>query len=229
MENKTLEFIQLSKLLTTQQLSEIDLLLAQAEYIDGKQTASMAAKETKNNLQINLQQQNILQPLQYILLQAFNQSELFQQAVLPKNIYAPLFSAYEPGMHYGWHVDSPVMGYPPVRTDVAMTIFLEHPEAYEGGELEIQGPTGTTLFKLAKGDAVCYPCQYVHQVREVTKGKRKVAVTWIQSMVKESDQRNMLSQLKKIYHSLYTKDPKSAEANELLQTYSNLLRMWAEI
>lgn len=225
----THDYVLLKNLLSAQQLAEMDQLMMNAQYVDGKATASSTAKEVKNNLQLNLQQQHIVQPLQHILLQAFNQSQTFQQLVLPKNIHAPLFSVYEQGMHYGWHVDSPLMGYPPVRTDVAMTVFLEHPENYEGGELEIQFPTGVQLFKLPKGDAVCYPCQYVHQVKEVHSGQRKAAVTWIQSFVRNTEQRAILSQLWYTHQELSKAAHALPQNNTVLQVYSNLMRMWSDV
>lgn len=39
-------------LLTTEELLAINALIARSEFTDGKLTASMAAKEVKNNLQI---------------------------------------------------------------------------------------------------------------------------------------------------------------------------------
>jgi PKHD-type hydroxylase len=39
-------------LLTTEELNEIDKLIDQSEFIDGKLTASLAAKDVKNNLQM---------------------------------------------------------------------------------------------------------------------------------------------------------------------------------
>ena len=223
------DFIVLEKLLSSTQLEAIDGLLSNGQFIDGKSTARSTAKEVKNNLQLNLQQQHIIQPLQNILLQAFNQNLTFQQLVMPKTIHAPLFSVYQKNMHYGWHVDSPLMGYPPVRTDVAMTVFLEQPELYEGGELEIQLPSGNKLFKLAKGDAVCYPCQYVHRVREVSSGQRQAAVTWIQSVVRNTEQRAILAQLWNMHQELSHKPEAPNENNTVLQVYSNLMRMWSDV
>ena len=130
-------------------------------------------------------------------------------------------------MAYGWHVDSPVMGNM-IRTDIAITVFLNDPSAYEGGELELQTVAGTALYKLAKGDAICYPCTQLHQVRAVTKGERKVAVSWIQSMVRHAEQRKILFEINNVIDHLRQKELQSEEANLLLQTHSNLLRMWSE-
>jgi PKHD-type hydroxylase len=110
-----------------------------------------------------------------------------------------------------------------------MTIFLSDPERYEGGELIIQTDAGASAFKPAKGDAVLYPCQYLHCVNEVKSGARLAAVTWIQSNVKSPEQRQILFQLNQIHASLYQQAPNAAETNLLLQTHSNLFRMWAEL
>ena len=74
-------------------------------------------------------------------------------------------------------VDSPEMVAPPMRTDMAMTIFLSDHVTYEGRELMIQSDTGQSSFKPAKGDAVHYSCQYLHSVNEIKTGERIAAVT----------------------------------------------------
>lgn len=161
----------------------IDALIANAGFVDGKLTASPAAKDVKNNLQIEAGNENLAE-IQKIISAALAQSPLFNIAALPKNIQPFLISKYSVGKYYGWHVDSPLMGNPPIRTDLAMTIFLSSPSTYVGGELVIQSDSGTASFKPAKGDAVLYPCQYLHCVNEIKSGKRVAAVTWVQVMLK---------------------------------------------
>jgi PKHD-type hydroxylase len=79
------------------------------------------------------------------------------------------------------------------------------------------------------GDAVIYPCQYVHCVNEVKSGTRLAAVSWIQCSVRSMEQRAMLANLKRAHNRLTEKDAQSAEAQDVLQTWSNLLRMWSEV
>jgi PKHD-type hydroxylase len=167
--------------------------------------------------------------MQAIINNALASSPLFNAAVLPKYVYPFLISKYTPGMYYGWHVDSPLMGNPPVRTDVAMTLFLSDPAAYEGGELVIQAGQHNIPFKPAKGDAIVYPCQYLHCVNEVRSGERRAAVTWIQSAVRAPDQRQILYNLNQVHALLSHKNQHAPETNLLLQTHSNLLRMWTEV
>lgn len=178
-----MSLITIPLLLKSDELAEIDALLQISAYVDGAATASLAAKSVKSNMQIDTSDKTTLPKLQLIMQTALQTSPLFQIAANPKHIYPIVFSRYGAGMTYGWHVDSPLMGNPPIRTDLAMTIFLSDPSSYEGGELLISGPQGITSYKPAKGDAVLYPCNYLHCVNPVTKGYRNAAVTWIQSQI----------------------------------------------
>jgi PKHD-type hydroxylase len=222
----TMSLLHLPQLLTHEELTKIDALIESSLFVDGAKTASLAAQSVKNNLQIDKDNTQTLPPLQKIILQALETNPLFQIATLPKHIYPIVFSKYSEGMTYGWHVDSPQMGSPSIRTDLAMTIFLSDPSTYEGGELLIQGSQGITAYKPNKGDAVVYPCMYLHCVNPITQGERRAAVTWIQSEVGSVEKRQILFDMNQIHGSLYQKDPNSMEANLLLQTHSNLLRMW---
>lgn len=221
-------FITIPGLLTHNELEKIGSLVSKGAFIDGKLTASMAAKDVKTNLQLEAGKEE-LEGIQKIISTTLKQSPLFNIAALPKTIYPMLVSKYTPGMQYGWHVDSPVMGNPPIRTDLAMTIFLSDPGTYEGGELLIQSGSNIVSFKPSKGDAVLYPCQYLHCVNAVKSGERLAAVTWIQSNVKNPEQRQILYQLNQVHASLYQQAPNAAETNLLLQTHSNLFRMWADV
>ena len=222
------QLVHIPELLTAAELTTIDALIANAGFVDGKLTASMAAKDVKNNLQIEANNENLAE-IQKIISTALAQSPLFNIAALPKHIQPVLVSKYSPGKYYGWHVDSPMMGNPPIRTDLAMTIFFSDPGTYEGGELVIQSDTGTANFKPSKGDAVLYPCQYLHCVNEIKSGERVAAVTWVQSNVKDPGQRQILFHLNQVHSALFQQAPNAPATNLLLQTHSNLFRMWADV
>ena len=186
-------FLHIPTLLTNQEMTDLSSLISDANFIDGKLTATLAAKEAKNNLQIDVENES-LKAIQSILSNALQSSPLFNIAALPKNIHPFVVSKYTAGKYYSWHVDSPMMGNPPLRTDMAMTIFLSDPSTYEGGELLIQQGGNITSFKPSKGDAILYPCQYLHCVNEIKSGERLAAVTWVQSNVKNPEQRQLLYQ-----------------------------------
>ena len=197
--------------------------------MDGKASASMAAKEVKNNLQLDSADAETMTSIQQILDHAILTSPFFQVAAQPKKIHPFIISKYGPRQFYGWHVDSPIMGEPAIRTDLAMTIFLSDPASYEGGELMILSSAGQMAVKPAKGDAILYPCQFLHCVNEIKSGERIAAVTWIQSIIQSAEQRQLLFELNQVHAILQQKDKHSPEANQLLQSYSNLFRMWADV
>lgn len=204
-------------------------IIRNSRFNDGRSTATMSAKEVKNNQQLDPGESLASSRIQEILSNAITTSPYFQAAAQPKKIYPFIISRYEPGQYYGWHVDSPIMGEPAIRTDLAMTIFLSDPGTYEGGELVLQTSAGPLQFKPAKGDAILYPCQYLHCVNEIRQGERLAAVTWVQSNIQSSEQRELLFQLNQAHALLQQKDKHAPETNLVLQTYSNLFRMWADV
>lgn len=221
--NPDSEFSVLTGFLNADALAAARKLMDTAHYIEGAATATDAAREVKHNLQVDPADAQSIQPLQQLLLQAINLSGSLREAAIPKEIHDPRFALYQPGMAYGWHVDSPLMGHPPVRTDFGMTVFLDPPETYEGGELELQTPGGLVQFKPPAGDAVVYPCCYLHRVAPVVSGQRRVMVTWIQSLVPDPGHRAILAALQGIQSRL---DVHSPEALELQQQLANLTRLW---
>ena len=218
-------YLPIENLLSQEQLDQINTLCQQGTYTDGKLTATGPAREVKNNLQMDVQSQPYM-AIQQILMAALNQSVLFLEATFIKTVYPFVLSKYHPGMEYGWHVDRPLMGNM-MRTDIAITVFLNNPADYEGGELELQTSVGTQLYKLPAGHAICYPATQLHRVQPVTKGERRAAVSWIESMVKSSEQRQLLFEVQQTINTLLA-DNVIAPANKLQQIHSNLLRMWAE-
>lgn len=227
--NQTQYVQHLPGFLNKEMLNAIHQLLPKAPFVDGKTTATEAAREVKRNLQIDVNDRTVYPQLQQLIVMGLTKEPKFQTEFYASRVYPVLFSRCEAGMGYGWHVDSPVMGNPPVRTDLAMTIFLNDPSTYDGGELVIRTEAGETSYKPAMGDAVIYPCQYVHCVNEVKSGVRNVAVTWIQCSVRSAEQRQLLTSLKRMHEALAAKDAQSPETQLALQSWSNLLRMWADV
>jgi PKHD-type hydroxylase len=155
---------------------------------------------------------------------------VFRSAALPAKVADFIFARYQPGMRYGDHVDDPIMGQGPrFRSDVSMTVFLNGPESYDGGELVIRTPFGDQQVKLAAGHAVVYPSASVHRVAEVTRGERLVALTWIQSFVRDAAQRELLYELDQSRQQLLRSDPESEITKNIDRSYVNLLRMWADV
>jgi PKHD-type hydroxylase len=115
------------------------------------------------------------------------------------------------------------------RTDVSITVFLNEPGDYEGGELVINTTFGEKRVKLPAGHAVMYPSSSVHRVEEVTKGERLAAIVWLQSMVRDAGRRELLFELDQARNVLLQTNPDAAETKQVDRSYVNLLRMWSDV
>lgn len=218
------------KLLNAAQLEKIHEVLAGAQFVDGRLTAGFAAARVKHNLEMRQDPERIKLVIR-ILMSSLAHNERFRFGALPHRVADPIVARYEPGMTYGDHVDDPIMGTtgPRFRTDVSMTVFLNPPEAYEGGELTIRTPFGDRQVKLPAGDAVIYPSSSLHKVAEVTAGQRLVALTWVQSYVRDAARRELLYELNLAREGLLKEAPGSETTGYVDRSYANLLRMWADL
>lgn len=222
--------IEIPGILNEAQLDKMQEILAGSSYQDGRATAGMAAARVKKNqeLQADPQQQALLNR---ILMASLGHNAMFRNAALPAKVADFIFSRYQPGMTYGDHVDDPIMGGngPKFRTDVSMTVFLSDSSEYEGGELLIRTSFGDTRIKGNAGDAVVYPSSSLHQVAPVTAGERRVALTWIQSFVRDPAKRELLFELNLTRESLLKSEPDSERCQHLDRSYANLMRMWSDV
>lgn len=222
-------YLQVRQLLNPDELETITSLSKIGRFIDGKLTATDAAAKVKSNMQMPLEGSLEAQQIGNIVMKAITRNPLIQAAILPKLILPPLVSKYQPGMNYGLHVDSPLMGHQyTIRTDVGMTLFLSDPETYEGGELAVYTEVGEVKFKLAKGDAIIYPTTKLHKVNPVVSGERVAVVTWMQCAIRDAQKREILFKLKAASDE-FKNEEKSEAFLALQQVYSNLVRMWAEL
>jgi PKHD-type hydroxylase len=220
----------ISELLNPAQLDKIHETLEGAEFVDGRLTAGFAAARVKHNLELKPEPER-MQRLVRILMAALGHNETFRFAALPHRVADPIFARYTPGMTYGDHVDDPIMGAqgPRFRTDVSMTIFLNDPATYEGGELVMRTPFGERTVKLPAGDAVIYPSSSLHRVAPVSAGERLVALTWIQSYVRDPARRELLYELNLAREQLLKDAPGTDTTGYVDRSYANLLRMWGEL
>lgn len=215
--------------LDSSQIAEIDRLKSALNFVDGKATAGVQARLVKQNRQA--EQSQALESVQKIVIEALTVHPLVRSYALPTRISPPLISCYAGGENYGLHVDEAIMGNAEraLRTDLSVTVFLTAPESYEGGELEVQVASGSVAVKFARGDAAIYPSTTLHRVTPVTSGERMVAVAWIQSLVRNSDQREVLFDLDRARRTVFEARGKTEVFDLLSKSYSNLQRMWADV
>lgn len=219
----------MGEVLGAEQLGQVQALLEAGGYVEGATTAGWHARTVKRNLQLKAGEQAHDRAARTVL-EALQGHELFRMGVLPQQVRIPLFSRYEPGMTYGTHVDDALMGQQGARarSDVAITLFISPPEAYEGGELVIEGTGGEQSYKLDAGALVAYPATSLHRVEPVRSGTRLVAVTWAQSLVREASRREILFDLDTARRTLFQQQGKTHQFDLISKSYANLLRLWAE-
>lgn len=219
----------IANVLTTDELDTIHAQLNPDDFIDGQVTAGWHARLVKRNTQIR-SDASVLPELRRIVQHALKKNSLFQMAALPITISPILFSRYETGMEYGSHVDNAFMGEENrMRSDLSLTLFLSQPETYEGGELVIESTEGEQAFKLDAGGMILYPSSTLHRVETITQGVRLAAVAWVQSLVKEVADREILFDLDTARQALFAKYGKTPEFDLLSKSYANLLRKWGEV
>jgi PKHD-type hydroxylase len=222
--------VHLRSLLGPEEATEFREKLAGARFEDGRATARGRAKEIKQNLQVPPSDpigNELAQRLRKRLLEL----EAFNQVAHPRRMLPLRFCKYEVGMFYGEHLDLPLMATQTggtQRTDVSMTVFLTPVADYDGGELAFHSDFGTKVIRGDAGDAVVYPSNTLHEVRPVTRGQRLVAITWIESLVREPARRQLLFDLMTNARALEQAHGPSAHTTALRQCHYNLLRMWAE-
>ena len=85
-------------------------------------------------------------------------------------------SEYSKGQFYDWHTDSSIDmdNEPPVRK-LSMTLLLNDPSEFEGGNLEI---AEKKMSHMKQGHAAIFASFLQHRVTPVTKGVRKSLVVW---------------------------------------------------
>lgn len=204
--------------------------LADAPFVDGRLSAGATARRVKSNQEVEPGAPD-LERLNRLVMGNLVRHPLYRAGAMPLHVATPFYARYRPGMAYGDHLDDPIMGAEGVlyRSDIAITVFLNAPEEYDGGELIIRTPGGDQVVKSPAGDAVLYPASSIHQVSPVTRGERLVAVTWVQSLVRDPARRELLFGLNAAREKLLHSAAGAPETEQVNAAYLNLIRMWSDI
>lgn len=210
-------------LLSDAELSRLRELSTRIRFEDGRQSNPDYTK--KNNLQPSPQDAGY-QEAAKIVQTGLARNEFFRDYCLPKFVAPPMLTKYEPGMAYGEHVDAAILNYnPPIRIDISCTVFISDPGDYEGGELNIRMGDRNIRVKGKPGTAVLYPSTTFHQVLPVTRGERLVSITFIESHVRDAQQREILVELTEFLHENASRLGEDAQMR-LEYVRTNLTRMW---
>jgi len=224
--------IAIPDLLSAAELADVRQIIDAADWIDGNATSGPQSALAKRNEQLP-EDSDASKQAGRLILEALGRSPLFVASSLPLKIYPPLFNSYGEGQEFDTHVDNAIRikrgsDYR-IRSDLSVTVFLEAPENYDGGELLIEDHYGVQRVKLPAGQAVVYPSSSLHRVTPITRGRRVASFFWLQSMIRDAEARRTLFDLDRAVQRLTGElGGKDRSVIELTGVYHNLLRRWAD-
>lgn len=219
-------------LLDKEGLARVRAIVDAGEWRDGNATSGPQSALAKRNRQLP-EDSEAAREAGRLVLEAVGRSPLFIAAALPLKIFPPLFNRYEGGEAFGTHIDNAMRIHRAsefrVRTDLSATLFLEEPDAYDGGELVVEDNLGANRVKLPAGHLLLYPASSLHRVEPVTRGARVASFFWVQSMVRDDGARTILFDLDQSIQAVAAERGQDApEVVRLTGVYHNLLRRWAD-
>ena len=212
-------------ILTDAEVGECKRIAESTPFVDGR-ISNRHKKAQQNEL---LHDASAYQKSSDLLRNALARSPEFMEFAFPVSLAPPMMTRYKPGMKYGAHADAAFIQLPgaTIRSDLSCTIFLNEPEAYDGGELRLRLGDAQLDFKLKPGEAIIYPSDTFHQVIPVTRGERLVAITFIQNRIQDPFRRYMLFELNEVAALEGLKmDAENFGRLQLVQ--QNLLRYWSD-
>jgi PKHD-type hydroxylase len=219
-------FLELPEVLTDGEVQRLRAWARGGRFADGR--LSSPHSTVKNNLQID-HADPVYGESANLMAAALHRSDSFRNFAYPRIMAPPMLAKYIPGMNYGAHSDAAFMtvGERPLRSDLSCTLFISDPAAYEGGELSIRLGTRDVAFKGAAGSAVVYPSNTLHEVKPVSAGERLVGLTFIESMIPDPANRDMLYHLDEVA-ALEGFNISWENRTRLQYVRNNLRRIWGE-
>ena len=219
--------LRLEGLLNSAQIAEVRSIVEKAHFIDG---AVSGKASLKKNLQVERKGPEFDAAIR-VIVGALMAREDFKNYALPKQITME-FNRYDPGMYYKAHMDSALMGGvrgQPMRTDLSFTVYLTDPATYRGGAFVLQTPYGQERVREPAGKATIYPCTMLHWGAPREVASRWAAIGWIQSMLRDESQRQIMREIDSLKALAVKSFPDSEMQERFDRLHSNLLRYWAEV
>ncbi len=213
------------------ELTRVRGLIHRSRFVHGSESARGAAEQVKSNQQLQSTAEDA-RMLAELLFQALGRHREFHRRALPLEISLPLINRYGVGMSYGPHFDRAFIvgaNNRQIRADLSATLFISPVADYDGGELCIGEDGHEEAVKLDAGNLILYPSCMLHSVSAVTRGERHAIIFWVQSMIRDHEQRSLVSNLDQVLGSLAERMPGSTEVRDLSGTVNSLTRMWGEL
>jgi PKHD-type hydroxylase len=225
--------LHIPQLISTKLCHEMNDRLNTANWLNGHITAGHQSIHQKNNSQL-AEDDSLSIELRQHIVEALQKNALFFSAALPKRIFPPMFNRYKGSQNsFGPHIDNAIRTSKTtgawLRTDLSATLFLSAPDDYEGGALVINVHFGLQRIKLPAGDMILYPANSIHHVEEVTSGQRLASFFWVESMIRDHEQRRILFDIDTAIQELQKDSGDNKATLQLTGSYHNLLRLWSEL
>jgi PKHD-type hydroxylase len=191
--------------------------------VDGRESAGHWGRSLKKNRQLDpAHSERLVKPI----LDRIMADPRVQLASLPARAVLPTVSIYEAGDRYELHVDNPVQSG--MRADVSYTLFLSPLESYQGGALRLRSGSLHHDVRLPAGSIVLYPSGTHHEVLPIESGQRIAVIGWIQSVVRDVGNREVLSRFRGALDRLFEITGPSATFQDLASVEAELVRRWME-
>ncbi len=160
----------------------------------------------------------------------------FVNAILPTALTPFQFDRRIPGSVVQERMDTSLfqLGMPQaMRVDAVCVVFLSDPSRYGGGELIMDSSTVPMPVKLPAGNAVIFPATDFYTMAPVSGGECRVAICGIQSAVRGTREREILTEMWVTLNDFKALDPAGRHTQNdglkfLGKARSNLIRLLAE-
>ena len=143
----------------------------------------------------------------------------FHSIVVPNITNNLIISKITEGGYYKCHFDSEYAG------TYSTTIFLNEPDEYVGGDLQLLIDGHLKNFKLNAGWGITYTTGIPHQVLSVTEGVRYAGVFWSTSIISDPFMREIYHGLTNIQQKLESSDRVYSNLEEFADDPSNQIEM----
>ena len=143
----------------------------------------------------------------------------FHSIVVPNITNNLIISKITEGGYYKCHFDSEYAG------TYSTTIFLNEPDEYVGGDLQLLIDGDLKNFKLNAGWGITYTTGIPHQVVSVTEGVRYAGVFWSTSIISDPFMREIYHGLSNIQQKLESSERVYSNLEEFADDPSNQIEM----
>ena len=198
----------INQVLSSEEVSRVrNILKGSANWIDGLSTVKNPSKLNRKikdcyNLSQSCDEYHTACD---VVFKGLDNCKSFGEYTVPDESGPILYSKTIKGGYYKPHHDCPSNG------EYSNTLFLSNPLEYGGGELSLLINGEVNNFKLKPGMMITYPTGVPHEVKQVTRGSREVAVFWTKSKFKNE-----------ILRTAYSDGLRCAKLIDEYKVYSNI-------